>query len=205
MDHSPSTAHPPINSEIYATELRELLGYRRIGSSRSRMSAFIASRVGGWVCNFAFYMWERYTHTHTNLLLNIEESDFNHYSSALPQISIAPASAAKRSRNLESFLPHSRATPCALRPRVRSRRGPSPFAGFPFLSQNSRLPRLVFFTIMTTQNRADEPDRTLFVGNLESRVKEEILYELFLQVQERVRRVLWEVGVSGGRWAWLAM
>ncbi|XP_015669284.1 splicing regulator RBM11 [Protobothrops mucrosquamatus] len=34
---------------------------------------------------------------------------------------------------------------------------------------------------MTTQNRADEPDRTLFVGNLESRVKEEILYELFLQ------------------------
>ncbi|XP_039193168.1 splicing regulator RBM11 [Crotalus tigris] len=34
---------------------------------------------------------------------------------------------------------------------------------------------------MTTQNRADEPDRTLFVGNLEGRVKEEILYELFLQ------------------------
>uniref|UniRef100_A0A8C7E4L0 Splicing regulator RBM11 n=1 Tax=Naja naja TaxID=35670 RepID=A0A8C7E4L0_NAJNA len=34
---------------------------------------------------------------------------------------------------------------------------------------------------MTTQNRADEPDRTLFVGNLDSRVKEEILYELFLQ------------------------
>uniref|UniRef100_A0A670HRA4 Splicing regulator RBM11 n=1 Tax=Podarcis muralis TaxID=64176 RepID=A0A670HRA4_PODMU len=28
---------------------------------------------------------------------------------------------------------------------------------------------------------ADEPDRTLFVGNLESRVQEEILYELFLQ------------------------
>uniref|UniRef100_A0A8D2L3C2 Splicing regulator RBM11 n=1 Tax=Varanus komodoensis TaxID=61221 RepID=A0A8D2L3C2_VARKO len=26
-----------------------------------------------------------------------------------------------------------------------------------------------------------EPDRTLFVGNLESRVQEEILYELFLQ------------------------
>uniref|UniRef100_A0A8C0IPQ9 Uncharacterized protein n=1 Tax=Chelonoidis abingdonii TaxID=106734 RepID=A0A8C0IPQ9_CHEAB len=25
------------------------------------------------------------------------------------------------------------------------------------------------------------PDRTLFVGNLESRVREEILYELFLQ------------------------
>ncbi|XP_032076108.1 splicing regulator RBM11 [Thamnophis elegans] len=34
---------------------------------------------------------------------------------------------------------------------------------------------------MTTQNRTDEPDRTLFVGNLENRVKEEILYELFLQ------------------------
>uniref|UniRef100_A0A670Y2A6 Splicing regulator RBM11 n=1 Tax=Pseudonaja textilis TaxID=8673 RepID=A0A670Y2A6_PSETE len=34
---------------------------------------------------------------------------------------------------------------------------------------------------MTTQNRAGEPDRTLFVGNLDSRVKEEILYELFLQ------------------------
>ncbi|XP_008113891.2 splicing regulator RBM11 [Anolis carolinensis] len=29
--------------------------------------------------------------------------------------------------------------------------------------------------------RAEEPDRTLFVGNLESRVQEEILYELFLQ------------------------
>nr|XP_060626496.1 splicing regulator RBM11 isoform X2 [Anolis sagrei ordinatus] len=29
--------------------------------------------------------------------------------------------------------------------------------------------------------RAEEPDRTLFVGNLESRVHEEILYELFLQ------------------------
>ncbi|XP_063161556.1 splicing regulator RBM11 [Candoia aspera] len=34
---------------------------------------------------------------------------------------------------------------------------------------------------MATQGRADEPDRTLFVGNLESRVQEEILYELFLQ------------------------
>lgn len=30
--------------------------------------------------------------------------------------------------------------------------------------------------------RAGEADRTLFVGNLESRVREEILYELFLQV-----------------------
>ncbi|KAM6446248.1 splicing regulator RBM11 isoform 5-T5 [Liasis olivaceus] len=38
---------------------------------------------------------------------------------------------------------------------------------------------------MAAQRRADEPDRTLFVGNLESRVQEEILYELFLQVQER--------------------
>ncbi|KAM6446246.1 splicing regulator RBM11 isoform 3-T3 [Liasis olivaceus] len=34
---------------------------------------------------------------------------------------------------------------------------------------------------MAAQRRADEPDRTLFVGNLESRVQEEILYELFLQ------------------------
>ncbi|XP_061483914.1 splicing regulator RBM11 isoform X2 [Rhineura floridana] len=35
--------------------------------------------------------------------------------------------------------------------------------------------------IMATSGKADEPDRTLFVGNLESRVQEEILYELFLQ------------------------
>ncbi|XP_028582766.2 splicing regulator RBM11 [Podarcis muralis] len=34
---------------------------------------------------------------------------------------------------------------------------------------------------MTSPGKADEPDRTLFVGNLESRVQEEILYELFLQ------------------------
>ncbi|XP_062983663.1 splicing regulator RBM11 [Elgaria multicarinata webbii] len=34
---------------------------------------------------------------------------------------------------------------------------------------------------MATSGRADEPDRTLFVGNLESRVQEEILFELFLQ------------------------
>ncbi|KAK9402196.1 splicing regulator RBM11 [Crotalus adamanteus] len=98
----------------------------------------------------------------------------------------------------------NRATP-ALYGLVRSRRGPSLFAGFPAQNQNSRQPRLIFMS-MTTQNRADEPDRTLFVGNLEGRVKEEILYELFLQVQERVRRVLWEVGVSGWRWwAWPAV
>lgn len=36
---------------------------------------------------------------------------------------------------------------------------------------------------MASPGRADEPDRTLFVGDLESRVREEILYELFLQVQ----------------------
>ena len=29
----------------------------------------------------------------------------------------------------------------------------------------------------------EEADRTVFVGNLEARVREEILYELFLQVQ----------------------
>ncbi|XP_044858076.1 splicing regulator RBM11 isoform X2 [Mauremys mutica] len=34
---------------------------------------------------------------------------------------------------------------------------------------------------MSAPGRAGEPDRTLFVGNLESRVREEILYELFLQ------------------------
>lgn len=28
----------------------------------------------------------------------------------------------------------------------------------------------------------EEADRTVFVGNLEARVREEILYELFLQV-----------------------
>ena len=35
---------------------------------------------------------------------------------------------------------------------------------------------------MSGSGRAGEADRTLFVGNLESRVREEILYELFLQV-----------------------
>uniref|UniRef100_A0A8B9QFJ1 Splicing regulator RBM11 n=1 Tax=Apteryx owenii TaxID=8824 RepID=A0A8B9QFJ1_APTOW len=34
---------------------------------------------------------------------------------------------------------------------------------------------------MSSPGRAGEADRTLFVGNLESRVREEILYELFLQ------------------------
>ncbi|XP_062428971.1 splicing regulator RBM11 isoform X3 [Rhea pennata] len=34
---------------------------------------------------------------------------------------------------------------------------------------------------MSSAGRAGEADRTLFVGNLESRVREEILYELFLQ------------------------
>ncbi|XP_066476904.1 splicing regulator RBM11 [Tiliqua scincoides] len=34
---------------------------------------------------------------------------------------------------------------------------------------------------MATPGRGDEADRTLFVGNLDSRVQEEILYELFLQ------------------------
>ncbi|XP_053166820.1 splicing regulator RBM11 [Hemicordylus capensis] len=34
---------------------------------------------------------------------------------------------------------------------------------------------------MTAPGWVDEQDRTLFVGNLESRVQEEILYELFLQ------------------------
>ncbi|POI27365.1 hypothetical protein CIB84_008887 [Bambusicola thoracicus] len=34
---------------------------------------------------------------------------------------------------------------------------------------------------MSGSGRAGEADRTLFVGNLESRVREEILYELFLQ------------------------
>uniref|UniRef100_A0A8C8RCU1 Splicing regulator RBM11 n=1 Tax=Pelusios castaneus TaxID=367368 RepID=A0A8C8RCU1_9SAUR len=34
---------------------------------------------------------------------------------------------------------------------------------------------------MAAPGRAGEPDRTLFVGNLEGRVREEILYELFLQ------------------------
>lgn len=32
---------------------------------------------------------------------------------------------------------------------------------------------------------ADEADRTLFVGNLDSQVTEELLFELFLQVSER--------------------
>ncbi|KAM6095069.1 splicing regulator RBM11 isoform 2-T2 [Chlamydotis macqueenii] len=34
---------------------------------------------------------------------------------------------------------------------------------------------------MSSPGRSEEADRTLFVGNLESRVREEILYELFLQ------------------------
>ncbi|XP_074757948.1 splicing regulator RBM11 isoform X1 [Athene noctua] len=34
---------------------------------------------------------------------------------------------------------------------------------------------------MSPPGRSEEADRTLFVGNLESRVREEILYELFLQ------------------------
>ncbi|XP_074714111.1 splicing regulator RBM11 isoform X3 [Strix uralensis] len=34
---------------------------------------------------------------------------------------------------------------------------------------------------MSPPGRSEEVDRTLFVGNLESRVREEILYELFLQ------------------------
>uniref|UniRef100_A0A8C4U3J8 Splicing regulator RBM11 n=1 Tax=Falco tinnunculus TaxID=100819 RepID=A0A8C4U3J8_FALTI len=34
---------------------------------------------------------------------------------------------------------------------------------------------------MSSPGRCEEADRTLFVGNLESRVREEILYELFLQ------------------------
>ncbi|XP_054036901.1 splicing regulator RBM11 isoform X2 [Rissa tridactyla] len=34
---------------------------------------------------------------------------------------------------------------------------------------------------MSCPGRSEEADRTLFVGNLESRVREEILYELFLQ------------------------
>lgn len=37
---------------------------------------------------------------------------------------------------------------------------------------------------MSAPGRAGEADRTLFVGNLEGRVREEILYELFLQVAE---------------------
>ncbi|KAJ6662491.1 hypothetical protein lerEdw1_011905 [Lerista edwardsae] len=37
-------------------------------------------------------------------------------------------------------------------------------------------------SVMATLGRGDEADRTLFVGNLDSRVQEEILYELFLQV-----------------------
>uniref|UniRef100_A0A8D0B5A7 Splicing regulator RBM11 n=1 Tax=Salvator merianae TaxID=96440 RepID=A0A8D0B5A7_SALMN len=39
----------------------------------------------------------------------------------------------------------------------------------------------LYAAVMTTPTRTDETDRTLFVGNLESRVREEILYELFLQ------------------------
>uniref|UniRef100_A0A8D0EUT5 Splicing regulator RBM11 n=1 Tax=Strix occidentalis caurina TaxID=311401 RepID=A0A8D0EUT5_STROC len=34
---------------------------------------------------------------------------------------------------------------------------------------------------MSPPGRSEEADRTLFVGNLECRVREEILYELFLQ------------------------
>lgn len=36
---------------------------------------------------------------------------------------------------------------------------------------------------MSSPGRSEEAERTLFVGNLESRVREEILYELFLQVE----------------------
>lgn len=36
---------------------------------------------------------------------------------------------------------------------------------------------------MSSPGRPEEAGRTLFVGNLESRVREEILYELFLQVE----------------------
>ncbi|KAH0624908.1 hypothetical protein JD844_032809 [Phrynosoma platyrhinos] len=51
---------------------------------------------------------------------------------------------------------------------------------------------------MAASERAEGPDRTLFVGNLESRVQEEILYELFLQVPGTAGR-----GGAGAEWAGL--
>ncbi|XP_042314312.1 splicing regulator RBM11, partial [Sceloporus undulatus] len=59
---------------------------------------------------------------------------------------------------------------------------PSPSLALP---HSSAVPeaggRILVPVAMATSERGEEPDRTLFVGNLESRVQEEILYELFLQ------------------------
>ncbi|KAL6090670.1 hypothetical protein STEG23_023454 [Scotinomys teguina] len=47
----------------------------------------------------------------------------------------------------------------------------------------------------------EEADRTVFVGNLEARVREEILYELFLQVPSagKAGRLLWNPGTPPHR------
>lgn len=47
----------------------------------------------------------------------------------------------------------------------------------------------------------EEADRTVFVGNLEARVREEILYELFLQVPSsgKAGRRLWSPGTPPHR------
>ena len=52
---------------------------------------------------------------------------------------------------------------------------------------------------MSGSGRAGEADRTLFVGNLDPKVTEELIFELFHQVGAAARRPLYSVWWGGAR------